>query len=117
MLEYHYQEIGWLMPAMMMICSFFLTLIPPLILTSAANDSIRLQATEGYPDVPYGKSDLAVEDVPSVGHYERIQSQTQLHRDFKQLDSLTASDADKVVWIRGRVSNIRAKVGLVNRRS
>lgn len=60
-----------------------------------------------YPDVNYGQSDDV--SVPAVGNYTRIMSQAQLHRDFQEMDQLSAHDAGKAVWIRARVQNIRAK--------
>ncbi len=67
-------------------------------------------ATAAYPEVTYAESDLPLgQGVPAVGNYTRIMSQTELHRDFQTLGTLSAADAGKVVWVRGRVANIRAK--------
>lgn len=47
--------------------------------------------------------------MPAVGNYTRIMSQTELHRDFQDLNKLSAADAGKVVWVRARIGNVRAK--------
>lgn len=60
-----------------------------------------------YPDISYAQSDSA--DISAVGNYTRIMSQIELHRDFQQLAQLTAADTGKIVWVRARVANIRAK--------
>lgn len=47
--------------------------------------------------------------MPAVGKYTRIMSQTELHRDFQDMNKLSAADAGKVVWVRARIGNVRAK--------
>ena len=44
-----------------------------------------------------------------MANYTRLMSQSELHRDFHDLGKLSAADAGKVVWVRARIANVRAK--------